>query len=420
MLTYKAKCTFLVAIIGTLACVCTVTSQMALGDEATNYPNPINGVERWKIMEANIDKIVGMKREQVHKLFGGVDSLPDGVSNRQKEVIQLDSNVAAEIEFDHGFVKHPTFVKSEEANRFWPFGESNDYAQIAGPANTEDPRWPAMRDNLRNFMGMQRAKVEALLGPDREDPKSQEFGQHAVGNRSLWFWYQDGIVTRFDIDDLQRRSNMISFSCLRPPPKDHKKYHPSATAYPEKNANQNLVLTWNLVRPYLQRFVGMKREQIEAALGKAKFTTSRHGNEDTEGFDIEQDLVLQLLYRTGQVASYEFVRSQDARRFTLPADASGPHYEASLRASQGTCAQQLKRQEIFNSNLPELMGMRRAEILTLFGAPRNEPRLKSDLEFDCEQGILSFTFEQAKVKRFSFRPFDTAAAVHSPQPTVKH
>src|SRR3990167_6615280 len=93
MFAYKAKCTFLVAIIGTLACVCTVTSQMALADEATNYPNSINGVERWKIMEANIDKIVGMKREQIEAALGKAKFTTSRHGNEDTEGFDIEQDL---------------------------------------------------------------------------------------------------------------------------------------------------------------------------------------------------------------------------------------------------------------------------------------------------------------------------------------
>lgn len=410
------KYRFLLAIFGALSCI-SISAPTTLANETTTFPNPINGVARWKIMEANIDKIVGMKREQVHKLFGGVDSQPGGVSNRQKEVIQLDANVAAEIEFNHGFVRYPTFVKSEEANRFWQFGESNDYVQITGPANTDDPRWPVMRDNLRNFMGMQRSKVEALLGTDLEDPKSQKFGQYAVGNRMLWFWYTDGIVTRFDIDDFHRRDEMISFSCIPEPRQNYEIGRLQKTKDSGQNINTSS-LTWEQLHPFVHNFVGMNREQVAASIGKPRFNSSIYSEDDTEGFEVEQDLALQLLYRTDRVANCDFVRSKDAQRFNLPPTNSGPHYERSLRP-ESKSEQVLKRQEIFESNLASLMGMSKTQVHKVFGKSRMSPRFQSSPEFDCETGILSFTFDQDKVIKFSFRPYDIEQIISPPSPTIK-
>lgn len=400
-----------------LICFTTTCARPAVAGDSTNSPNPIHGVERWKIMEENIDKIVGMNRQLVHKLFGGVDSLPDGVGNRQKEVIQLDSAVAVELEFNKGLVTHPTFVRSEEANRFWPFGESADFVSSAKPANVEDPHWPAMRDNLRNFIGMQRAKVEFLLGPNLEAPKSTEYGRYAVGNRSLFFWYQNGIVTRFDLDDLARRSNMVRFGCIRPPLRD-KTHRSSQNGNQEKRDSANENLTWKLVQSHLQNLLCMSRRQIQAAFGQAKFISSRQHEDDLEGYEIEQDAVLQLLYNAGNVIYYEFIPAKDAQRFKLPVTVSGPHHEPSHRSNSDSSAQESKRQTVFSSNLPDLLGMSRAEILALFGKTRNKPRLVSTLEFDCERGILSFSLVEGKVDKISFRAYDNESAVHSPPPTV--
>ncbi|MFA6207821.1 MAG: hypothetical protein WCT03_08935 [Candidatus Obscuribacterales bacterium] len=401
-----------------LICFTSPCAGPAVAGDSTNFPNPIHGGERWKIMEKNIDKIVGMNRQLVHKLFGGVDSLPNGVGNRQKEVIQLDSAVAVELEFNKGLVTRPTFVRSEEANRFWPFGESDDFVSSAEPANAEDPHWPAMRENLRNFIGMQRAKVEFLLGPDLQAPKSTEYGRYAVGNRSLFFWYENGIVTRFDLDDLPRRSNMVKFGCIRPPLRD-KTHRRSQNGNQDKRDSANENLTWKLVQSHLQNLLCMNRKQIQAAFGQAKFISSRQHEDDLEGYEIEQDAVLHLLYNAGNVVYYEFIRPKDAQRFKLPVTVSGPHSEPSHRSNSDSSAQEIKNQTVFSSNLPDFIGMSRAEILTLFGAPRKEPRIKSDPEFDCEQGILAFSFDQDKVTKFSFRSYDIEAAVHSPPPTVK-
>lgn len=183
------------------------------------------------------------------------------------------------------------------------------------------------------------------------------------------------------------------------------------------SANENL--TWKLVQSHLQNLLCMSRKQIQAAFGQAKFISSRQHEDDLEGYEIEQDAVLQLAYNAGNVVYYEFIRPKDAQRFKLPVTVSGPHCEPSHRSNSDSSAQEIKNQTVFSSNLPVFIGMSRAEILTLFGAPRKEPRIKSDPEFDCEQGILAFSFDQDKVTKFSFRSYDIEAAVHSPPPTVK-
>jgi len=177
-------------------------------------------------------------------------------------------------------------------------------------------------------------------------------------------------------------------------------------------------VTWKKLQPFVHNLVGMNREQVATIIGKQKFTSSSHSDEDTEGFEVEQEQVLQLLYRDGRVAKYDFVLSRDAQRFNLPSATSGPHYEPSPRPERKS-EQVLKRQEIFESNLPTLMGMSKAQVHKLFGKSRMSPRFLSSLEFDCETGILSFTFEQDKVIKFGFRPYDIEQIISPPSPTIR-
>lgn len=177
-------------------------------------------------------------------------------------------------------------------------------------------------------------------------------------------------------------------------------------------------LTWKKLQPFVHNFVGMNREQVAASIGKPKFVSSSHSDDDTEGYEVENDEVLQLLYRRGRIASYEFVLSKDAQRFNLHTDHSGPHYEPSIRP-EGASELELKRQKYFESNLASLMGMSKTQVHQLFGKSRMNPRFQSSLEFDCETGILSFTFEQDKVIKFGFRPYDIEQKITPPPPTIE-
>lgn len=177
-------------------------------------------------------------------------------------------------------------------------------------------------------------------------------------------------------------------------------------------------LTWKKLQPFVHNFVGMNREQVAASIGKPKFVSSSLSDDDTEGYEVENDEVLQLLYRRGRIASYEFVLSKDAQRFNLHTDNSGPHYEPSIRP-EGASELELKRQKIFESNMPNLMGVSKAQVHKLFGQSRMSPRFNSSLEFDCKTGILSFTFEQNKVIKFGFRTYDIEQIITPPPPAIE-
>ncbi len=181
----------------------------------------------------------------------------------------------------------------------------------------------------------------------------------------------------------------------------------------ERKKIMDAKLTWKKLQPFVHNFVGMNRKQVAASIGKPKFVSSSHSDDDTEGYEVESDEVLQLRYRRGRIASYEFVLSKDAQRFNLHTDNSGPHYEPSIRP-EGASELELKRQKIFESNMPNLMGVNKAQAHKLFGKSRMSPRFQSSLEFDCENGILSLTFDQDKVIKFGFRPYDIEQIISPP------